>query len=74
MLPLTSISSGSRYNLFIDGSGQIFKKSLSGYNGFLEKLNTFGSYPDNRITNILIRNNGYFFIRGIVKQVTSSKR
>ena len=46
MLPLKQLSGGSRYNIFIDGAGQIFRKGISGYNGFLEQLNVFGAAPD----------------------------
>ena len=69
MLPLNNLSGGSRYNIFIDGAGQIFRKGLSGYNGFLERLSDFGESPDILelpSKNILISayNNGYFIIRG----------
>ena len=69
MLPLKQLSGGSRYNIFIDGAGQIFRKGISGYNGFLEQLNVFGAAPDIielPSKNILISgyNGGHLLIRG----------
>lgn len=79
MILLKQLSGGSRYNLFIDVSGQIFRKGISGYNGFLEQLSGFGQAPDILelpSKNILISgyNNGFFIIRGYCHEDSTSSK